>query len=196
MNEHHWWKKYNNVLFKLPYKRSDTVYALIHGNKRKTSDKKLIYKEGYIYTLKNNIDSYCIPENINLDYNFGYLLGAYAAEGCMTNNQISISNNDLNYLRPIEEICIRFNLTYKIYKQNNKNKENWTSQDIRIYNTVLCRIFEKLIGKLSSNKYIHESIIFSNDECLKGFLDAYICGDGTIHRRKRIMEVINMKIYQ
>ena len=185
MNEHHWWKKYNNVLFKLPYKRSDTVYALIHGNKRKTSDKKLIYKEGYIYTLKNNIDSYCIPENINLDYNFGYLLGAYAAEGCMTNNQISISNNDLNYLRPIEEICIRFNLTYKIYKQNNKNKENWTSQDIRIYNTVLCRIFEKLIGKLSSNKYIHESIIFSNDECLKGFLDAYICGDGTIHRRKK-----------
>jgi len=185
MNEHHWWKKHNNITFKLPHKRSDTVYALIHGDIKKTNQSKLIYNEGFVYTMKNSKDNYKIPENISLDYNFGYFLGAYAAEGCMTKNQISISNNNVNYLRPIEEICLRFNVNYKIYKQENKNQENWTSQDIRIYNTVLCNLVEKLIGKFSQNKFVHENIIFSNQQCLRGFLDAYICGDGTIHRRKQ-----------
>ena len=46
---------------------------------------------------------YKIPEVIPLDYNFGYLIGAYAAEGCMTRFQVSISNNDIEYLKPIFE---------------------------------------------------------------------------------------------
>jgi hypothetical protein len=37
-----------------------------------------------------------------------------------------------------------------------------------------------MCGKLSHNKFIHDKIIFSNKQCLLGFLDAYIGGDGSI----------------
>ena len=184
MNEYHWWKNHANKTFILPYRRSDTVTAMLNENIREGSFEKLKYKNNCVYTFHNSKSNYNIPEKINLDYNFGYLVGAYAAEGCMTKNQISISNNNNYYLRPIEEICMKYNLNYKIYTQNNKNKNGWKSQDIRIYNTLLCRILEILCGKLSHNKFIHESIIFSNKECISGFLDAYIGGDGTIQRRK------------
>jgi DNA-directed RNA polymerase beta' subunit len=72
-------------------------------------------------------------------------------------------------------------LTTKLYRHENKNQEGWTSQDIRIYNTVLCRILEQLCGKLSHNKFVHPKIVFSNRECILGFLDAYIGGDGCVN---------------
>jgi hypothetical protein len=130
--------------------------------------------------LLSNYCDYKVPEVLELDYNFGYLVGAYAAEGCMTDHQISISNNDATYYEPILELCNQWNITTKVYKHENKNKEGWSCQDLRIYNTILCRILEKFVGKLSHNKFIADEIIFSNKDCLKGFLDAYIGGDGSV----------------
>jgi intein/homing endonuclease len=83
------------------------------------------------------------------------------------------------------ELCEKWNITTKIYRHENKGKEGWTSQDLRIYNTLLCRILENLCGKLSHNKFVSDKIIFSNKECLLGFLDAYIGGDGTINKKDK-----------
>jgi DNA-directed RNA polymerase beta' subunit len=173
MNEHQWWKNHANKTFTLPYKRSDSAFLALN-------DADTIYKNGLVYTKRNSICNYTIPENIELDYDFGYLVGAYAAEGCMTKHQISISNNDHGYFAPIQRLCEKYNLTTKIYTHQDKNQKGWTSTDIRIYSTLLSNILEHLCGKLSHNKFVSDKIVFSNDDCSKGFLDAYISGDGTI----------------
>ena len=98
----------------------------------------------------------------------------------MTKHQISIANNDVDFMVPIERFCKRYNLTTKIYVHENKGKQGWTSTDIRIYNTLLCNILENLCGKLSHNKFVSEKIVFSNYDCIRGFLDAYISGDGSV----------------
>ena len=54
------------------------------------------------------------------------MVGSYAAEGCMTKNQISIANNNNNYLRPIEELCMNYNINYKIYTKTDKNEKGWS----------------------------------------------------------------------
>jgi len=181
VNEHHWWSKHTGKTFTLPYNRSDSAYAVLQETK--TRPNRIVYKPGCVYTTTNNICNYEVPEFIPLDYEFGYLIGAYCAEGCMTKHQVSIANNDLDYLKPIESWCARYNLTTKIYCHKNKIQEGWTSQDIRIYSTLLCRILENLCGKLSHNKFINDIIVFSNRQCLLGFLDAYISGDGTVTKR-------------
>ena len=187
MKEHHWWVKHANKTFTLPHKRSDTVVQLASDRVRPGRKTKSTIRDGNVYMLLSNSCDYEIPEVIDLDYNFGYLIGAYCAEGCMTKHQISIANNDAKYYEPIEELCKKWNITTNIYKHENKNKEGWTSQDLRIYNTLLCRIIEIFCGKLSHNKFISDKIIFSNKTCLRGFLDAYIGGDGCIDvRSKRI----------
>jgi DNA-directed RNA polymerase beta' subunit len=181
MHETFWWKKHQGKTFTLPYKRSDSFTAKVGEKLRNGCKTKTSFNHGCVYTLQTNMNSYNIPEIIPLDYNFGYLLGAYtAAEGCMTKFQLSIANNDAEYFKPIIELCEKWNITTKIYKNENKGQEGWTSQDLRIYNTVLCRILEIMCGKLSHNKFISNKIIFSNKECLMGFLDAYIGGDGSV----------------
>ena len=172
MHETHWWKTHSGRDFVLPHSRSDAFVDL-------TKVEKCI-DESCVYMKLVNMCDYKVPAVIPLDYDFGYLVGAYCAEGCMTKHQVSISNNDVEYFGPIVRLCAKWNLTTKVYRNENKIQEGWTSQDIRIYNTVLCRILEELCGKLSHNKFVSDRIIFSNKECMLGFLDAYIGGDGCV----------------
>ena len=181
--EHRWWMKHANKTFTLPYARSDSAYAMLNNTRgyvRKDGEEPLEYKVGRVYTKTNIICNYEIPEEIEMDYDFGYLVGAYCAEGCMTAHQVSISNNEQKYFEPIKNICKKFNLTTKIYVNENKNHVGWTSTDIRIYSTLMCRILENLCGKLSHNKFVSDKIVFSNEQCIRGFLDAYFGGDGHI----------------
>jgi len=189
MHEHHWWKNHANKTFILPHKRSDSVVQLASDRVRPGKKTKSKIVDGYVFMLLSNNCEYRIPEVIDLDYNLGYLIGAYAAEGCMTDHQISISNNDTGYFGPIIELCEKWNLTTKVYRHENKNQEGWTSQDIRIYSTVLCRILEIFCGKLSHNKFISDKIIFSNKTCLRGFLDAYIGGDGCVNGHSKTIMI-------
>ena len=186
MNEHHWWSKHANKTFTLPHNRSDSVVVLFKETPRqgRAANKAQYIKPNCVYMKLINNCEYQILENIPLDYDFGYLVGAYAAEGCMTAHQVSIANNNDDYLKPIERWCEKYNITTKIYTHKDKIQEGWTSQDIRIYNTVLCRILSNLCGKLSHNKYVSSKIVFSNKECILGFLDAYIGGDGYVSQRK------------
>jgi DNA-directed RNA polymerase beta' subunit len=187
MHEHHWWNKHANKTFILPHSRSDSVVELFKENVRvgRKSNKSQYIRPNNVYMKLINSCEYDIPENIILDYDFGYLVGAYCAEGCMTKHQISIANNDDEYLIPVQRWCEKHNITTKIYCNKDKIQEGWTSQDIRIYNTVLCRILSKLCGNLSHNKFVSDKIIFSNRECILGFLDAYIGGDGSVGQCKR-----------
>jgi len=180
MNEHHWWSNHQGKTFTLPYSRSDSFVAKVGDKVRNGCKSKTTFAPGCIYTKQTNMNAYNIPEEIPLDYNFGYLVGAYAAEGCMTKFQLSIANNDAAYFAPIMTLLQQWNITTKVYRHENKGQEGWTSQDLRIYNTVLSRILENLCGKLSHNKFVSDKIIFSNKECIIGFLDAYIGGDGTV----------------
>ena len=184
MHEYHWWMNHYGRDFVVPHSRSDAFVELV--NKGKTFERNCVYMK------LTNISEYKIPEKIPLDYDFGYFMGAYAAEGCMTKHQLSIANNDAKYFEPILRLCQKFNLTTKVYRNENKIKEGWTSQDIRVYCTLLCRITEKLCGKLSHGKELSDKLIFSNPECIRGFLDAYIAGDGCITKQSNSERVISI----
>ena len=186
MNEHHWWSKHNGKTFTLPYKRSDTFVAKIKETQRKTKQK---FVPECVYPKHSGLCCSTIPEIIHLDEQFGYFVGAYCAEGCITNTQVSISNNSLEYLEKIIMFCERYNITYKIYKQENKNKEGWTSQDIRIYSKIIRDMLFELCGCLSHNKFVSTKLVFSNKDFIRGFLDAYICGDGTISIKDKSINI-------
>jgi DNA-directed RNA polymerase beta' subunit len=178
-DEHQWWGKYNNNEFILPYNRSDSFRDRMK-EMRKGCENRVKIENDYVYPKKTWKNCCKLPENIPLDYDFGFLIGAYCAEGCLTRTQISIANNDFEYHIPIQRWCDKYGITTKQYKHENKGKEGWTSSDIRIYSIVLTDLLEKLCGKLSHNKFIHQKLIFSNDEFKKGFINGYIGGDGSV----------------
>lgn len=177
-NESFWWKKYNNVKFTVPYSRSDTFRHRMHLNETSTENVFIEYDK--VYPKKTWKKEVGIPEKIKLDYNFGYLIGAYCAEGCLIRTQISIANNEYSYFEPIISWCKQYGITIKHYTQHNKNREGWTSSNIRIYSIVLRDLLYELCGKYSNSKYVHNTLKFSNDEFKNGFITSYYNGDGRI----------------
>ena len=186
MHEHHWWMNHHGKDFILPYKRSDTFYAKVNETNRET---KQYFHPGCVYPKHTQSCCSRIPESLVMDETFGYVLGAYCAEGCMTKFQVSISNNDTKYFDKIIDFCEKYNMTYKIFRNEDKNQEGWVSQDIRIYSVILRDLLHQLCGKLSHKKKLHSDIVFSNKECMRGFLNAYISGYGTINLKDKSIHV-------
>ena len=193
MHEYHWWLKHHTKTFTVPYARSDSFREKTSGDIRAGCKSKWDFVSGCVYPFPHT--GMCksqIPESIELDYDFGYLIGAYCAEGCVTKTQISIANLELEYFEPIQRLCQKYNITTKIYTHDDKGKVGWTSRDIRIYSVMLTRMVELFGGRLSHGKKVHDRIIFSNKECLKGFLDAYIGGDGHVCKRGNEINVYSV----
>jgi DNA-directed RNA polymerase beta' subunit len=186
MHERHWYKNHSGSTFVLPHKKSQCIIPLFKENTRqgKTPNKAQYILPGNVYMKNMSSCNYTIPEDLPLDYDFGYLVGAYAAEGSMNKNRLSIANINDAYLKPIEDYCAKLNIVATKYKRCNRGGEGWTSQELNIHSTILCRILESLCGKLSYNKFVSDTIVFSNKQCILGFLDAYIGGDGSISKYK------------
>ena len=142
------------------------------GNYLPVSKKSLEYSENFELNVREILppsEYVCGSElekakAVPLDYEFGYLVGAYAAEGSITDDKIFIANNNKEYLH----LCTWC------------EEEDYTSQGIQIYNNILCKILPNLC--INGNKFLSDKIIFSNKQCILGFMDAYFVGDGSIYR--------------
>jgi DNA-directed RNA polymerase beta' subunit len=188
-SERYWWSKHANVDFTVPYNRSDTFLEAMktepHVDKKtgNVASARQVFINGIIYPKKRFIGGGNIPEHIPLDFDFGYLIGAYCAEGCTTRTQISIANNCREFFAPIERLMEKWKITTKFYIQNNKNGEGWTSSDLRIYSIVLTDILNILCGKGSPNKCVNYLLFNSNKEFMRGLISAYFAGDGCISKK-------------
>ena len=199
-HERHWWKNHANKSFTLPHSSIQSISGLFNNNPQmgKTPNKYLYIRPGFVYMKSMGSCEYNISENMDLTYEFGYLLGAYAAEGSTNKHTVSICNNSDAYLKPIETLCEKWNVPFGKYKRANRGGEGWTSQELKIHNTILVRIVEHFCGKMSYNKYVSPDIVFSNRECVLGFMDAYIGGDGSISKfvnKSGTVRITNIKVW-
>jgi DNA-directed RNA polymerase beta' subunit len=151
-----------------------------------------------------------VPTSILLDYSFGYTLGAYASVGSISDFQVCIPSKKKEYFQPILEWCEKWNIVTKIEKQEKKKQKNKKSEKnsenrketscnseeyshVYMDSEFLSTILEKICGNSSNtssnssnSKWNQESsmrdiILFSNKECLLGFVDAYMGGCGKIN---------------
>lgn len=139
----------------------------------------------------NNISSldYCntysigkdsINKNIKLDYNFGLVVGYYAAEGSVGAKGRSC-NFALGYNEPelVDELVSAINhslgVNAKVYKKNN-------TLDVTINSRIVAELFTTICPGKSLTKYVIPEILFSNIDFMKGFLVGFFNGDGCYHK--------------
>ena len=172
-------KKHQNKSFTIPYSRLDSFIDTWKGKKLV----KTTIEKGYIYPKKVCKTVSKIPENIVLDEEFGFIVGIYLSEGWSTNTFVGVSNNDENIRNKITNWCDKLNITYHLVITNSKRFENSKSSDLKIHSVVLARFFKKWLGTGSKNKIIPVEAFNSNLKFVKGLIDGYISGDGTINKK-------------
>ena len=161
------------------------------GDYLPVSKRPLEYCEIKQLNLRELLGKPVNTEIIDLDYDFGYFVGAFCAEGRMTMSSsykginykdeildICIENTNTGYIEPIQRFCNK----YDIFTKHDTHDDS-----IHIYSPGLCDVLAALCGiSMTYRKmfkcrdvfdgeptHISDKIVFSNQECILGFLTAY-----------------------
>jgi DNA-directed RNA polymerase beta' subunit len=141
------------------------------------------------YFPKNEYISDILTDKLELDELTGFLYGAYLVE---RNDafQVNISNNDLKYRSRIKEFCQRYNIRYFTVIQKDKNiidqhvasttSEIHSILSIEIHSILLHKLMVTDCGGSSSDKHIPSWAVLANNNFVKGLLDGYFSGNGTL----------------
>lgn len=169
-----WWK---NRSFTLPYKHSDSFVATFINDQNSQH-----YEPSCVYPKKCHNTTTTIPENIPLDEEFGFILGAYAAEGCVTSHHVLISNVDNDFNRKVDSFCQRYKIGYHI---DQRIIGTSVTKTLRLHSLVLAQLFERMIGTGSSQKRLPAWALQAPLCFMQGLIDGYFSGDGSVTKDDR-----------
>lgn len=167
------------------YVPKNEVASAVHNNKKKRWRKltDACFGKDCVYPCH-------FPERPVLDELFGFVIGAYLAQGCVSEHYVSVSNNDRTFTNKIEKWADKIGAKY-----------HYDKGTLHIHSIVLARLFNEMFTRedktindapipvnaeskgseqptgSSRTKHLPVSLLGAPDACLRGIVDGYFCGD-------------------
>ena len=126
-----------------------------------------------------------LPRELELDFESGYFLGVYLAEGHSTKYFISVSNMNKEVQERVRKFAEKLNLNVGEYDNFSGFAK---SHDIRIYSSLLSD-FVRQFGKTSKEKKLPSFVFNSDPEFVRGLLQGYFDGDGNINVARKMIRI-------
>lgn len=174
-SERHWWLNHAGKDFVVPYRKADAMFD-------KRGDFFDTCKPGLVYIHRCNKFQSHFPAYIPLDGEFGFLIGIYLAEGCVTKTFVSISNKDPVIRKRITDWCDNLGVTYNLVTAEAKNVRNGTSVDLKLHSVLLARLLKSICDTGSSEKHVPLFAYTAPEVFIKGLIDGYFSGDGSVNK--------------
>ena len=171
-----WFPPHKSIL---PYSRSDSCRVAL------TKFKHLL-QAGFVYPKIGHHSAAGIPERIELTRAFGFFVGAYLAEGCLTDHQVHISNNDPEYRKAAAEWPSSIGINYHETLPKHMHKNGGISISIMFHSSLLVRILRRVCGSGAFEKKVPVCAFSAPEPFVCGLLDAYISGDGSVSKNGAI----------
>ena len=188
----HWFQKNQGILFTVPYKRSDSFREAFE-NGHNSND----IRPGNVYNKHMKKDVTQIPETIQLTQDFGFFCGAYLAEGMSNDTQVIISNNDEVYLNKVSILMKSWNIGTHISSSDKIIQNtgiNGHTTSLIIHSTILAKIMKTWFGRICYDKNIPSWVLHAQDDFIKGLIDGYISGDGTVDKRQGTIHATSVSL--
>ena len=190
--ERHWFQKNNGNLFTIPYSRSDAFREAFEDGKNTNADKIV---SGYVYPARTRPDVSQIPEDIPLTQDFGFLVGAYLAEGSSNTTQVNITNNEITYLEKVKGLMDSWNVgTHTVCEERESAKSGikGTTTSLVIHSTLLATLMQKAFGRVSHEKTMPDWVFQAPTEFVQGLVDGYVSGDGSVSKKSGYITVTSV----
>jgi len=116
-----------------------------------------------------------VPEEIDLDYDFGWLLGIFLAEGSLNYSKIQFclaKHEEHTHAQTIIDILKdKFEIEATKVIRNNECQ-------IKLYGSNWTNLLFELCSYGCAGKQLHPALTSANKECLEGILQGWMDGDG------------------
>ncbi|MFP4530835.1 MAG: DNA-directed RNA polymerase subunit A'', partial [Halodesulfurarchaeum sp.] len=133
-------------------------------------------EEDTVYPVQGTVG---LPEQFPLDLETGFFVGAFLAEGNLTDHYVSISNVDPAFQRRIRAFADRFDLSYNEYDNESGFADG---HDIRVNGTVLVDLCDTLCLE-DGRKVVPDQAFGASEAFVRGLLRGYFSGDGNVGKR-------------
>jgi len=179
--------RFNHLNNTTSIKISDYVDSIC---KTVVNDVEYVYpKPSQLKCFKDHHIKYksCIPNEIKLDYNFGLIIGYYAAEGSVGANGRAVSFSldghvDISLLEYIKELKDALLSTFEMNSVEYPKEDNVV--DVCMNSRLVSDLLKKICPSVSDTKHVNTDILYSNPEFMKGFITGYWHGAGCVHKDK------------
>lgn len=165
-----WWAPFEG---RSTYARSDTMRHAVEAF-------PYMLEPGKVRLGNSGMQGGSLPARIPLDREFGFFIGAYLAEGCLTDQQVHIANNDAVYREAVSVWPQRYSINFHTTDEKSRIRNNGTSISVMFHSTLLVWILERTCGRLSAGKRLPGFALAAPDVFVEGLLDGYLSGDGSI----------------
>jgi DNA-directed RNA polymerase subunit A" len=159
---------------------TDGGVETVPGGSDQLRNKRTALKEGKIenravYPVQGTVG---LPEQFPLDEETGFFIGAWLAEGSITDHYVSVSNVDPEFQSRVRSFATRFDLSVNEYE----NQSGFaTGHDIRINGTVLADLIRAICVE-DGDKTIPGFAFDADDAFVAGLLQGYFSGDGNVSK--------------
>lgn len=123
-----------------------------------------------------------MPRSIVLDYEFGFWLGLYVAEGHASPTEVCVSiHKDESVLADLfRGVCERTFGTGSTTSMWPDKGESYNGQTISVYSSLLSEFAVSLCGNGAANKHLPEFYASAPKEFRQGLFNGVIAGDGSV----------------
>jgi DNA-directed RNA polymerase beta' subunit/intein/homing endonuclease len=169
-----WWNENNGSSFTLPYENKGRfVRTLSRSN---TSN----IAPGFVYPFTTNRDGARIPDQFTLNAENGLFIGLFLAEGNVDvkSGYVGITNNSPEICQFVHDWFETLRIT--THEETHINAIGGTTTSVRGYSTVLAKFLDKICGHGAANKHVPAEAFTAPLEFIKGLLNGYFSGDGTL----------------
>lgn len=135
--------------------------------------------EGFVYPMQIHSAETGLPEVIELDEDFGWLMGAYLSEGSTAPYFINIANSEQPFIAKARRVANKFGFT------TNEYDNTFGGHDFRINSKMLSTLIQSVCSKRAANKRVPDFAYSAPLSFVSALLRAYFDGDGNITVERR-----------
>ncbi len=125
-----------------------------------------------------------LPLTFDLDWNFGWFIGAYLAEGTALFGQLCISNLDDAYIGNAKLFVKKIGLDFA---EKCHHRGFAPSRDFIVNSSLLARFVRNTCGTGSANKKVPDFAFSAKEEFVAGLLRGYFDGDGNFAVNRKMI---------
>jgi len=129
--------------------------------------------EHAVYPVQGTV---CLPERFPLDEETGFFIGAWLAEGSVTDYYVSLSNVDEDFQDRVRTFAERFDLSVNEYENESGFADGY---DLRVNGKALAD-FVRAMCVEGGEKVVPSLAFGATDEFVEGLLAGYLSGDGNV----------------
>lgn len=184
-----WWEEHNGNEFTLPYENKAKVQRTIMRSKT------MGVKEDCIYPFATTRECATLPDKFKLDEENGIFIGLFLADGNVDwdSGYVQITKDEKSVIEFVKKWFGKYNIKYKV---NKRITERGTIVDVRGYSRMLCTFLNEFVGHGAANKYVPDAAFNAPIAFVKGIINGYISGDGTVDENSISVTSVSEKLIQ